>query len=230
MTTIYLGTTNPGKVRELASLLSPMGLAIELVALEVPETGDSFEENARQKALAYARHTGGVTICEDSGIVVPALGGLPGPWSARFADLELDAERRPLRVVPSERPREEFGLPAAASATRGPEFDRLNNERLLELLRGVPQPQRAAVFKVRLVVARGDAILFETSGEAHGWVAEEARGERGFGYDPVFVGQDTFGKTYAELDPVRKNLRSHRGRLLGELQHWLGKALRERAL
>lgn len=216
MTVIHLGTTNPGKVRELASLLSPMGLELQLLALDVPETGETFEENARQKALAYAKHTGGITISEDSGIVVAALGGLPGPYSARFADLELDADRRPIRVVASGRPREEI--------------DRLNNARLLELLRGVPQPQRAAVFLVRLVVAHGDRILFEVSGEVHGWIAEEARGDRGFGYDPVFIGQDTFGKTYAELDPVRKNLRSHRRRLLNELQHWLGKALREGTL
>ncbi len=213
MSTIHLGTTNPGKVREFAALLSPMGLKIELISLDVPETGDTFEENAREKAFAYAKHTGGVTISEDSGIVVPELGGLPGPYSARFSDLRFDDDHEVLGVEPSGRPRDEM--------------DKLNNERLLELMKGVPQPRRAAVFKVRLVVVKGEEILFETSGEAHGWIAEEAKGDRGFGYDPVFVGQDTFGRTYAELDPVRKNLRSHRKRLLKELQHWLGKALRE---
>lgn len=212
MSTIHLGTTNPGKVREFAALLSPMGLKIELISLEVPETGDTFEDNARQKAFAYAEHTGGVTISEDSGIIVPELGGLPGPFSARFADVKIGDGHEVLGIESSGRPRDEM--------------DSANNLRLLELMEGVPQPRRAAVFKVRLVVVKLDELLFETSGEAHGWIAEEARGDRGFGYDPVFVGQDTFGRTYAELDPVRKNLRSHRRRLLKELQHWLGKALR----
>ncbi len=213
---IYLGTTNPGKLREFASLLAPMGLEIEPVSLEVPETGDTFEDNARQKALGYAAQTDGVTVCEDSGLVIAALNGLPGPWSARFVDLEIDDERKPLGVKPSGRSREEL--------------DPLNNQRVLELLAGVEQPRRSAVFKVRLVVARGEQILFEAGGESHGWIADEPRGSGGFGYDPIFVGQDTFDRTYAELDPMRKNLRSHRRRVLKEFQHWLGKALREEQL
>lgn len=86
---LYLGTTNPGKVREWASILAPLGVDIRTASLHVPETSDTFEGNARQKALAYAAHTGGVTVSEDSGLVVPWLGGLPGPWSARFDDCVL---------------------------------------------------------------------------------------------------------------------------------------------
>ena len=173
-----------------------MGLDLDSIALEdVPEEGDTFEDNARSKALAYAAATGDITISEDSGLVIPALGGLPGPWSARFADMGLDRT-----VVPSGRPREVL--------------DFLNNQKVLQGMAKIPQPHRAAYFVVRLVVAHKGEVLFEAGGEAHGWISEEARGTHGFGYDPIFVGQDTFGKTYAEIDSVRKNLRSHRKQVL----------------
>lgn len=199
---IHLGTTNPGKVAEMAALLEPLGVQLVPIALDVEETGVTFEDNARAKALAYAAHTGGITLSEDSGLSIPSLGGLPGPWSARFADLDVATRT----VHPSGRAREEL--------------DRLNNTRVLELMAGVEQPRRAAVFQVVLVVARPGEVLFHAHAACHGWIAEGARGDRGFGYDPIFVGQDTFGRTFAELDPVRKNLRSHRKRVLDELFMW----------
>jgi XTP/dITP diphosphohydrolase len=98
---------------------------------------------------------------------------------------------------------------------------------VLELLQGVEQPRRSTSFKVVLAVAAPDgAILFKGVGESHGWIAEAMRGANGFGYDPIFVGGDTFGKTYAELDSMRKNLRSHRKRVLDEFQAWLGQFLK----
>jgi XTP/dITP diphosphohydrolase len=207
MHTLYLGTTNAGKVAEFGALLAPLGVKLVPVSLDVPEVGDTFEANAREKGLAYAAHTGGLTLAEDSGLLVPALEGLPGPWSARYADLDLAMKR----VVPSGR--------------HGEEMDRANNERLLAALQGVEMPRRAAMFRVVLVVTRPGEVLFEAAAECHGWIAPEARGTMGFGYDPVFVGQDTFGKTYAEIDPVRKNLRSHRKRVLDELFMWLSQRL-----
>jgi XTP/dITP diphosphohydrolase len=199
---LYIGTTNPGKVAEMASLLAPLGLEMKAISLDVPELGDTFEENAIEKALAYADHSGGVTTSEDSGIIIPALDGLPGPWSARFADLDLQTRR----VNSSNRAREEM--------------DQLNNEKVLELMKGIEQPRRAAAFKVVLVVTQPGKVLFQASAECHGWIANEQRGANGFGYDPIFIGQDTFGKTFAELDPMRKNLRSHRKRVLDEMFMW----------
>lgn len=210
----YLGTTNPGKIREFAGILAPLGAEILPVALDVPETEGSFEGNARLKALAYAAHTGGPTVCEDSGLVIPALDGLPGPWSARFSDCVLDDARR--RVVR-----------AVESGTAREKIDTANNALVLELLRGVEQPHRAAKMVVHLVVARPGVVMFEARGEAHGWIAEGPRGTNGFGYDPIFVGQDTFGKTYAELDSMRKNLRSHRKRVLAEFGLWAAGAMRD---
>lgn len=203
---LHVGTTNPGKVAELAALLAPLGVRLQIVSLDMPETKDTFEGNAREKALAYAEHTGGVTLSEDSGLVVPALDGLPGPWSARYADLDVATRT----VIES----------ASGSGRTRAEIDKANNVRLLEALKGVEQPWRAAMFKVVLIVARPGEVLFEGAAECHGWIADAARGTGGFGYDPVFVGQDTFGKTFAELDPVRKNLRSHRRRVLDELFLW----------
>lgn len=103
------------------------------------------------------------------------------------------------------------------------EIDRLNNLRVIELMKGYEQPRRAAAFMVVLAVATpAGEILFKGVGEAHRWIADSMRGNRGFGYDPIFVGSDTFERTYAELDPMRKNLRSHRSRVLKEFKAWLG--------
>lgn len=211
--TLFIGTTNPGKLGEFVALLGPLGLTVKVARsaeeVEEPSTDllDGFAENARIKALAYAAISGGVTLAEDSGLAVAALGGLPGIFSARFADLDLATKR----VKDSGRSREVM--------------DPLNNARLLECMKGFEQPRRAALFRTAAVLARGAEVLFSATAESHGWISEEARGERGFGYDPVFVGQDTFGKTYAEIDPVRKNLKSHRKRVMDELFFWLSKHL-----
>ena len=211
--TLYIGTTNPGKLGEFVALLAPLGLEVKVATsadeVEEPSTDilDGFVENATVKALAYAGLCGGVTLAEDSGLAVAALGGLPGIFSARFADLDVATRR----VTPSGRAREEI--------------DPLNNRKLLELMTGIEQPRRAACFRTAVALARGAEIVFTSVAESHGWIAAEPRGERGFGYDPVFVGQDTFGKTYAEIDPVRKNLRSHRKRVMDELFFWLSRHL-----
>ncbi len=212
--TLFIGTTNPGKLGEFVALLGPLGLTVKVARSEgeVEEPSldllDGFAENAHIKALAYARISGGVTLAEDSGLAVAALGGLPGIYSARFADLDLQAKRV---LQDSRRPRDVM--------------DPLNNQRLVECMKGFEQPRRAAFFKTAAVLAKGDQVLFSATAESHGWIAEQARGDRGFGYDPVFVGQDTFGKTYAEIDPVRKNLKSHRKRVMDELFFWLSKHL-----
>lgn len=209
---LWVGTTNKGKLSEFAAILSPLGVELIPIALDVPETGDTFEDNARQKAIAYAFETGELTVSEDSGLCISALNGLPGPWSARFSDCILE-DNKVTSVNLSNLSREVI--------------DTANNQRVLDCLQGIKQPNRAASFKVRLVLARGNEILYEDGAETHGWIAEEAKGNLGFGYDPIFIGQDTFGATYAELDPVRKNLRSHRKRVLSNFAYWLGKEMKD---
>lgn len=212
----FIGTTNQNKIREIASILSVTGYTYTPTEpVDPEETEQDFEGNALLKARAYARHAGGPTISEDSGLIIPSLAGLPGPWSARFSEYDLVDRGMGLveGYVSSGLPRERI--------------DEQNNRRVLNLMSDIEQPRRAAMFKVVLCVAtpNGD-ILFKASGESHGWIAPEARGTNGFGYDPIFVGGDTFGKTYAELDSMRKNLRSHRRRVLQEFQAWLGKEVR----
>jgi len=213
----FIGTTNPNKVKEIAAILFASGCTLTVTDPVNPdETEDDFDGNALLKARVYARHAGGITISEDSGLIIPHLNGLPGPWSARFSDCVIDrGAGKVTGHTPSDRVREVI--------------DRANNELVIELMKGVEQPRRAACFRVVLAVATPEGeILFKGEGESHGWISEEMRGDKGFGYDPIFVGNNTYGKTYAELDSMRKNLRSHRKDVLDRFQAWLGQYLKQK--
>lgn len=212
MAKIIVGTTNPGKIREIASILSPLGHEIEPISLDVKETGETIQENANIKALAYSeKYPDSYVICEDSGLIVPGLNNLPGPYSARFHSIEMDDKLNVLNV-----PEEDF-------TTDKTEHDKLNNERLINLIKTIPEEQRAAYFEVCFTVTKGKTVLFSTSNRSYGHIIDELRGTNGFGYDPVFIGNDSFGKTYAELDTARKNLRSHRKKALKDLGFWISK-------
>lgn len=210
MAKIIVGTSNPGKIREIASILSPLGHEIIPMAMDIDETGETISDNAKVKALAYSKANPGVyVIAEDSGLVVPKLNNLPGPYSARFHTVIFD-KNLVVRTVP----KEEF-------TTDKSEHDKLNNERLLEMIKTLPEEMRAAYFEVSFVIAKDDEILTESIGHSYGYISDEMRGTNGFGYDPLFIGNDTFGKTYAELDTARKNLKSHRKKALKELGLWV---------
>lgn len=127
---VLLATNNPGKVREYCEILD--GLPVELVtpqelglAVEVPETGETYEENARRKASAYAAASGLVALADDSGLEVDALGGEPGVRSHRYdGGLGSDAERyrlllRRLEGVPPERRTARFRCVIAIATPRG---------------------------------------------------------------------------------------------------------------
>jgi len=187
---IVLATFNPGKVREIRR--SFRGLPVEFLSLrdirgasEVEERGKTFLENARHKSLAYSLLSDHLTLAEDSGLDVDALGGAPGVFSARFSD------------------------PGAT--------DEKNIRKVLRLLKGVPWPQRRARFVCQLVLSQRGRVLKTCRGQVRGIIAEEKRGERGFGYDPIFFYRP-FGRTFAELPPDRKNAVSHRGRALRKMR------------
>lgn len=192
---VVLASNNAGKLRELSSLLAPLGLQVESQsALGVPEAEEpfgTFLENALAKARHASRLTGLPALADDSGLCVDALGGRPGVLSARWA------ARSP-------------GRPAAATL---PDTDAANNRQLIADLAGCAD--RAAHYYCVLVLLRtsDDPQPIVADASWHGEVVDTPRGTGGFGYDPHFLLPDE-GCTAAELDPQRKNLLGHRGQAL----------------
>ncbi|HJP91960.1 MAG TPA: RdgB/HAM1 family non-canonical purine NTP pyrophosphatase [Pyrinomonadaceae bacterium] len=185
--TLLLGTRNPGKVREITSILHDAGWTFrslqEFANVEVPEeTSETFAENAIAKAQFYAAATGLWALADDSGLEVEALGGTPGVYSARYAgDNASDADRRELLL--SE-------LARTGSADRSARF----------------------VSVVAIADSHGH-VLNVSEGICEGTIAFAPRGHGGFGYDPLFV-PDGYGQTFAELPEAIKNRISHRARAL----------------
>ena len=197
MVPLLFATSNPHKTEEVAAILQPLGIqVIGLDSLQDPpaepvEDGETFEANARLKAIEYARATGMICLADDSGLEVDALGGAPGIHSARFA-------------------RDNIGDRRFDAMTRA-QCDQANNDKLLRLLNSVPRQQRAARFVCAMCLASPDGeILAETRGEFPGLITDLPRGAHGFGYDPLLYLPDK-QCTSAELSPEEKNARSHRG-------------------
>jgi XTP/dITP diphosphohydrolase len=191
---ILVASTNPGKLKELREML---GEDIEWVGLadlpnipEIEEDGKTFAENARKKALGYAKATGLWTLADDSGLVIDALGGLPGVKSARFSG-DKDKNR---------------GL-----------LDHKNMAKVLELLKDVPKEKRSARFICCLCLASPEKVLIETQGILEGVIANRQAGENGFGYDPIFF-VPKLNKTVAQLTNEEKNAISHRGNAIRKLK------------
>lgn len=188
---LVLGTTNQGKVRELVELLEPHGIACRSLAglpgaVEVEETGATFAENAALKASQQAVAVGAWVVAEDSGLVVPALGGEPGVRSARFSGTAGDR----------------------------PTVDARNSELLLERLRGIGGSSRAAHYACHAALADPTGrIVAESQGVCHGLIAESPQGSGGFGYDPLFVVAE-YHRTFGEIPAVVKGVISHRARAL----------------
>jgi XTP/dITP diphosphohydrolase len=198
---LVLASNNAKKLQELRTLLA--GLPVELVAqgelgiAEAEEPHRTFVENALAKARAAALASGGPALADDSGLVVDALGGLPGVDSAHIAPLPAEA------AALSDR------------ETRRAAQDSVNNAWLLARLAALPDAggRRDAAFVSTLVALRhaDDPEPLIASGRWPGRIAASASGSGGFGYDPLFVVDDT-GITAAELPADEKNRRSHRGR------------------
>jgi XTP/dITP diphosphohydrolase len=184
---VVLASANAGKLRELGELLGPLGWELlaqrELGIEPMPETGTTFAENALIKARHAARAAQLPALADDSGIEVDALGGRPGVWSARYA---------------------------GEHAT-----DRENLEKLLAELDGVAPERRTARYRCVIAYVRDVSDPSPVLGEGcwEGRIATAARGQGGFGYDPIFLPRrlDRYGElTAAELEPEQKNAVSHR--------------------
>ncbi len=202
---LVLASNNAKKLAELQQLFQ--GLTLEIVAqsalgvTEAEEPFGSFIENALAKARHAARATGGAALADDSGLCVPALGGAPGVASAQFAALP---------ATPS----------AAGREALRQQQDAANNSLLLERLRG--HSDRRAYF-VSTLVAIGHAADPEpliATARWQGTVLEQARGQGGFGYDPL-LWIEACGCTVAELDAARKNALSHRALAAAQMRQLL---------
>ncbi len=174
-----IATHNPGKLAEMRELLAPHGVeaisAGELGLAEPEETGDSFVANARIKAVAAAEAAHLPAFADDSGIVVEALDGAPGIFSARWAGEGKDFNAAMTRI-----------------------------ERLLQE-RGATQPsQRSAHFVSALCVAWPDGHLEEVEARADGTLVWPPRGTAGFGYDPMFM-PDGHSRTFGEMTSLEKH-------------------------
>src|SRR3989338_6594206 len=190
MEKIVLASGNAGKLKELQALLADQGLSLisqsELGLQEADETGLTFVENAILKARFASEQSGLPALADDSGLAVDALGGAPGIYSARYS---------------------------GEGAT-----DQRNIDLLLERLRDVPDAERSAQFHCVLVLLRhaNDPVPLICHGIWQGKILTEARGDGGFGYDPVFWVPE-LNCVAAELSKAQKNSISHRGQALRQL-------------
>jgi XTP/dITP diphosphohydrolase len=192
-TPLVIASGNAGKLREFNALLADFDLEIrpQPEGLEVDETGSTFGENARLKAVAVALATGCWALADDSGLAVEALDGAPGVQSARYA--------------PSDRERIERLLAELAAANQA------------RAAAGLP-PQRRARFTAALALADPSGSLrLEVEGHCLGEILEAPRGGGGFGYDPVFLVPE-LGRSFAEIDKATKARIGHRGRAFALLE------------
>ncbi len=190
--TLVIATHNPGKLREFRRLLRPLGARLvsagELGLAEPTETGASFAEDARIKALAAARGAALPALADDSGLTLRGLDGAPGTHSARWAGPERDYARAMRRVYD-------------ALCARFGSFD---------------EADRHAAFVCVLALAWPDSRLRLFEGRVEGEIVWPPRGEGGFGYDPIFRPQGE-ARTFAEMSAEEKGRFSHRGRAVEAL-------------
>ncbi|MGH9451304.1 MAG: non-canonical purine NTP pyrophosphatase [Terriglobia bacterium] len=191
---LQLASTNGAKLREFSAAAAEMGIRIEPVPglRDLPacvEDGETFEANARKKALHYAALTPRLVFADDSGLLVDGLGGAPGVYSARFSGSGAtdEANNQKLSDELAKMP-ETWRVPIAA-----PPFS------------GFP-----AHYICVIALAQGDRILAVADGRVDGVIIQTPQGNGGFGYDPYFF-YPPWGKTFAQVTARRKFTVSHRG-------------------
>ena len=200
-TIVIAATKNRHKVEEISALMQSFGMNVVgrdeagVPDFEVEESGSSFEENALLKAEAIYEFSGRAVIADDSGLMVDALDGAPGIYSARFAE-------------------------PSTSMTQ----DEANNEKLLALLADVPDDERTARFVsaiAMIIPGRQEPIIVR--GECPGRIIRKPDGEGGFGYDPLFVADinSGSGRSFARISQAEKNAVSHRAQALAKLANLL---------
>jgi XTP/dITP diphosphohydrolase len=193
---LVLASHNKGKLVEIRDLLTPYALevvsAAEKHVSEPEETGDSFIANAELKALHSAHATGLIALADDSGLAVDELDGAPGIYSARWAGETKDFAAAMQRIH------------AELSA------------------KGVTPQGAKARFVCALALGWPDGHCEHVEGIIEGTLTFPPRGEKGFGYDPIFI-PEGYDVTFAEMEPNIKHSISHRGRAFALLSKRLAK-------
>jgi XTP/dITP diphosphohydrolase len=188
--TLYVASTNPGKLRDFSLAASRHGIEIlplpGLKSIAAPaEDAPTFADNASEKAIYYSRFLPGeMVLADDSGLEVYFLQGAPGVRSARFA---ADTGFR------------EANTP-----------DANNNLFLLQQLGGVADSERGARYRCALAVAQDGVPVIVAEGAVEGRILSAPRGNGGFGYDPLFY-VPALDRTMAEIDDQARWTHSHRG-------------------
>ena len=195
--TLVVASANPDKAAEINAILGVVpGLVLVARPTDVPdveETGDTLEENARLKARALCEATGLAAVADDTGLEVDALDGAPGVYSARFA---------------------------GEDATYGDNVAKMLDE--LQRAGATDAAARRAKFRSVAFIAYPDGSELWVDGEVAGTITVTARGQAGFGYDPIFAPDGYDGRTFAEMSAEEKHAVSHRGRAFRNLAARLG--------
>ena len=185
--TLVIASANVDKAAEIADILGAVpGLGLVPRPPDVPdveETGDTLEANARLKARALCQATGLAAVADDTGLEVDALDGAPGVYSARFA---------------------------GEGATYADNVAKMLSE--LARVGAVTPDARRARFRSVAFVAYPDGSELWVEGSVDGVITSDARGDGGFGYDPIFAPDGFDGRTFAEMTSGEKHAVSHRGR------------------
>lgn len=208
---IVFATNNKNKLQEIRDIL---GERFEIVSLqeigcheEIPETGDTLQENALQKAMYVAEHYGLDCFADDTGLEVEALDGKPGVHSARYAEgTDHDSEANMRKLL-----RELHGK---------------NNRkaRFRTVIALLQYPKNQPKENVENTFAAPEIHYFE--GRVDGSIAEEKRGDAGFGYDPLFI-PNGYSQSFAELGETIKNHISHRAQAVEKLAEYLNGKINE---
>ena len=205
---VLIGTTNKGKIKEFKKIFEDLDIKVLTLEdmpekIEVEEDRKTFLENAIKKAKEYANFYKIPVITEDAGLEVESLNGYPSIYSARFYSIE-------------------FG--GIEQLKEGENKDQANIRKLLRLLKD--KKNRKARFVSNIVFYTPDNFGLWTEGYLYGSITEEPRGEKGFGYDPIFI-PEGYTKTLAEFDLEEKNKISHRGKASYKLKKLLRRILKE---
>lgn len=218
MRTAILASQNKNKIKEIRAILEKYGLEVitrddaGIPTDDIEETGVTFEENSYLKARtifdmiredpSLSKYLSSPVIADDSGLMVDALGGAPGVYSARYAGEGCTYYDNNVKLLAA--------LDGVPADRRGAGFTTV-----ITLIYPAVEDVPAAA------VRQGDVYVLTAKGELRGSIAGQIRGQQGFGYDPVFI-PEGYENTFGELGTDFKNTISHRARALKELERLLG--------